>query len=65
MSTGKYAVTPDIKGVILGVRKIVERGRVQIPKEVRNQLNVKDGDYVYWVKTLDGKILVAKAVEIG
>lgn len=61
---GKYSASPNIKGKILGVRTIQDRGRVQIPKSARTKLRVKDGDDVYWVEGLDGKIYIAKGVAI-
>ena len=59
---GKYTVT-GIKGEIVGVRKVQDRGRVQIPRRVREALDLKDGDYVYWVAD-SGRFYIAKAREI-
>jgi AbrB family looped-hinge helix DNA binding protein len=59
-----YPVSTQIKGTILGVRTVQNRGRVQIPKVVRNKLQISDGDNVYWIEDLDGKICIAKAVEL-
>lgn len=59
----KYQVTTKIEGTIIGVRQVQNRGRVQIPKIVRDKLRLKDGDAVYWVD--DGsKFYIAKAVAI-
>lgn len=60
----KYKVTVEIKGKIVGVRQIQDRGRVQIPKTVRKILNLKDGDSVYWIDGGDGKIYIVKQVEM-
>lgn len=46
------------------MRKIQNRGRVQIPSEVRASLRVKDGDSVYWVE-LNGRFYIMEAVEIA
>jgi bifunctional DNA-binding transcriptional regulator/antitoxin component of YhaV-PrlF toxin-antitoxin module len=61
----KYAVTAtDVKGMILEVSKVQDRGRTQIPKIVREKLKVEDEDRVYWVE-FDEKIYVMKAVKVG
>jgi len=59
-----YEVVPEIKGRIVGVRRVQDRGRVQIPKEVRDVLKIEDGDDLYWVRGLDGRFYIAKAVEL-
>jgi len=61
----KYPVTTEIKGTILGVYKVQDRGRVQIPPEIRKELNVKDGDKIYWIRCFDGKFTIIKAQKIG
>jgi len=58
---GKYEVAVEIKGKIVGVRKIQDRGRVQIPVEIRRALGLKDGDSIYWVHGLDGRFYITKA----
>ena len=60
----KYRVTTEIVGTIVAVRQVQDRGRVQIPKTVREALNLKDGDSVYWVHAPDGKFYIAKAGEL-
>jgi len=60
----KYAVIPEIKGTILGVTHVQPRGRIQIPKSVRDKLGVKERDPVYWIECPDGRITIIKAVEI-
>jgi bifunctional DNA-binding transcriptional regulator/antitoxin component of YhaV-PrlF toxin-antitoxin module len=61
----KYAVTTtDVKGMILEVSKVQDRGRTQIPKIVREKLKVEDEDRIYWVE-FDEKIYVMKAVKVG
>lgn len=61
---GTFEVSTDIKGEFLGRRKIQDRGRVQIPQIVRKELHIRDGDYVYWIKGLDGRITITKAVKV-
>ena len=60
----RYTVTPDIKGEIIGVRTVQNRGRLQIPKKIRDLIGLKDGDSVYWLRGLDGRFYIAKAVEL-
>jgi len=60
----KYKVAVEIKGTIVGVRQVQDRGRIQIPKTVREALNLKDGDSVYWIHGSDGKFYIAKAGEL-
>jgi len=59
----KYQLSIEVKGEVIGVRKVHDRGRVQIPKRVRDELRVKDGDGIYWIK-FDEKFYVTKAVII-
>jgi len=59
-TTGKH----DVKGTILGVRHLRDRGRLQVPKKVREELDIIDGDEVYWIKGTDDRIYVMKATEI-
>ena len=64
MPAQRYTITTDIKGEIMGVRTVQDRGRLQIPKKVRNLIGLEDGDSVYWIQGLDGRFYIAKAVEI-
>ncbi len=64
MPAQRYTITTDIKGEIMGVRTVQDRGRLQIPKKVRNLSGLEDGDSVYWIQGLDGRFYIAKAVEI-
>ena len=59
----KYQVVVEVKGTILGVREIQDRGRVQIPKKAREKLNIKDGDSIYWIE-LGDRVYISKAVKI-
>jgi len=58
-----YKPTVEIKGKIIGVRTLQDRGRIQIPKVIRNKLNLSDQDQVYWIES-DGKFYIMKAIQI-
>jgi AbrB family looped-hinge helix DNA binding protein len=58
-----YEVIEEIKGVIVGVRQVQDRGRVQIPKKIREEMKLRDGDAVYWVR-LNGRYYIVKAREL-
>ncbi len=47
--------------VILSTNKVYGRGRVQVPKRVRDILNVVDGDFIYFIQNEHGEILMEKA----
>ena len=64
MPTQRYTITADIKGEIIGVRTIQDRGRLQIPKKIRDIIRLEDGDSVYWIQGLDGRFYIAKAFEL-
>ena len=64
MPIKRYTVTADIQGEIMGVRKIQDRGRLQVPRKVRDLIGLEDGDSVYWIQGLDGRFYIAKAVEL-
>ncbi len=64
MPVQRYTITTDIKGEIMGVRTVQDRGRLQIPKKVRELIGLEDGDSVYMVQGLDGRFYIAKAVEL-
>jgi len=59
----KYVIESKIEGTILGVRQVQDKGRIQIPKTVRDKLNLRDGDSVYWVEG-EGIIYIIKALKI-
>lgn len=46
---------------ILGISKLYQRGKAQIPSEVRKVLGLKDGDRVYFTRDERGRILLEKA----
>jgi bifunctional DNA-binding transcriptional regulator/antitoxin component of YhaV-PrlF toxin-antitoxin module len=61
---GRFQVIPEIKGTVVGVRQIQNRGRVQIPKTIKDELKLADGDSVYWVRDANGKFYIAKAIPL-
>ena len=61
---GRYEVVSEVRGRIVAVRQVQDRGRVQIPKEIRRELGLSDGDSVYWVRGPDGRFYIVKATEI-
>jgi AbrB family looped-hinge helix DNA binding protein len=52
------------KSVIIAVTKVYGKGRIQLPKEVRLTLEVKDGDRIYFTQDELGRIYVEKAPKI-
>ncbi len=64
MHRKEYSITSNITGEILGVRTVQNRGRIQIPKVIRDLIGLEDGDNVYWIQGLDGRFYIAKAVEL-
>ncbi len=64
-SNRRYTIEqPEVKGTIMGVRQLQDRGRLQVPKNVRKHLGLVDGDDIYWIKGLDDRIHVMKVTEI-
>ena len=63
MPSKRYTITTDLKGEIMGVRIVQDRGRIQIPKKIREILGLNDGDSIYWVQ-LDGRFYINQATEI-
>ena len=64
MSDTKYQITEKIEGEILGVRQVQDHGRIQVPKIIRDILQLNDGDNAYWIKDKEGKIVLRKAGKI-
>lgn len=46
--------------VIIAVKTVQDRGRVQLPKELRDSLQLKDGDGILWLRMADGRFTIAK-----
>lgn len=53
-----YRITPGKK--IEAISTLFQKGKIQLPSEVRNSLGVKDGDKVLWIRE-DGKWTLEKA----
>jgi AbrB family looped-hinge helix DNA binding protein len=47
--------------LVIATVKVHGRGRVQIPKEVRQILNIEDGDRIYLIQDASGRIFLKKA----
>lgn len=52
----KYTVSAKL----IELSKLFQHGKTQVPRDVRNFLNVKDGDRLLWYDD-NGKVYVAKA----
>jgi len=57
-------VTISTDHLIIAVVKVHGKGRIQIPKEVREILGVKDGDRVYFVLDPSRRIFLEKAPDL-
>jgi AbrB family looped-hinge helix DNA binding protein len=49
-----------VRAAVLGVTKVTGQGQVTIPKEVREKLTVKSGDWLQFLLTEDGHIVIRK-----
>jgi len=49
-----------VKAAVLGVSKMTGQGQVMIPKEVREKMHVKAGDFLQYLRTKDGYMLIRK-----
>jgi len=56
MSKAKYVVSTEI----LAVSRVFQRGKTQVPKEVRKALGVNDGDNLVWRLDDDGRIFLKR-----
>lgn len=54
----------DAKTIILGTMKVHGRGRIQIPKRVREILKIEDDDLLYFMQDLEGKIILEKVPQL-
>ena len=50
----------EITEKIVAMSKVYQHGKTQIPKEVRKELGLEDGDKVLWI-IMDGKLIVKRA----
>jgi AbrB family looped-hinge helix DNA binding protein len=53
-----YALAPQKHTI--AVTTVFQKGKIQLPAEIRKAFNVKDGDKIVWV-IIDGKYVVEKA----
>jgi AbrB family looped-hinge helix DNA binding protein len=49
-----------VKAAVLGTSRITSQGQITIPKEVRQKLRLKSGDFVQYLLTVDGHVLIRK-----
>ena len=45
---------------VLGTAKILKKGLITIPKQVREQFNLQEGDIILFISE-DGKLIIKKA----
>lgn len=46
---------------VVGFVSVYGKGRMQIPSEVRRELQISDGDKIVWKRDLMGKFFIEKA----
>jgi AbrB family looped-hinge helix DNA binding protein len=46
-----------VRAAVLGVTKVTGQGQVTIPKEVREKMTVKAGDWLQFLLTEDGHLI--------
>lgn len=51
----------DFPTIVLATRRLGDKGRLQIPREVRKILSAKEGDLMYFLQDEDAKIILEKA----
>jgi AbrB family looped-hinge helix DNA binding protein len=49
-----------VKAAVLGVSRMTGQGQVTIPKEVTEKMHVKAGDFLQYLVTEDGYVLIRK-----
>lgn len=47
----------------INITKVHSNGRVQIPIEIRKELELSDGDKVYWFQDSQGRVFIEKLGE--
>jgi len=50
--------------VIIGISKMYQHGKIQVPADVRKLLELKDGDRIYFIQTGTDDVLIEKAPKI-
>ena len=55
----------EIPGKIVGTRKLGSRGRLQVPKDIREFLGLREGDHVLFIKPGEDKnyVIIMKSPE--
>lgn len=49
---------------IIAIAKMFGKGRIQVPKEAREALKLKDGDSIYFIENLRGRITIKKVPKL-
>ena len=44
----------------INITKVHSNGRVQIPIEIREELELSDGDKIYWFQDSEGRVFIEK-----
>lgn len=52
-------------GKIITVSKLFQKGKTQVPEEVRKMLDVFDGDKLVWIEGNNGRIIVEASKRRG
>jgi len=50
---------------IIDVSKIFQKGKTQVPGEVRKMLDVADGHKLVWIESNDGRIIIEASKRRG
>jgi bifunctional DNA-binding transcriptional regulator/antitoxin component of YhaV-PrlF toxin-antitoxin module len=53
-----------INGKIIATSTMRDRGRTQVPPIVKKELNITDGDTIFWIKA-NNKIYVIKEAKVS
>ena len=63
MIRSQHAKRYEITAGVLATSKIFQRGKTTVPSEVRDKLELEDGDKLVWVQE-GGKIYVESAIRV-
>lgn len=55
----------DSDKTAIAIVKVHSTGRITIPKDIRDDLTLRDGDSVIWLKDNAGRYFIAKARKPG
>lgn len=50
---------------VIDVSRVFQKGKTQVPEEVRKMLHVADGDKLVWIESNDGKIIIEASKRRG